>query len=271
MSLASLPAKAQEETQAAAAPKPIEFPAQYTTLKHTQTERIDKVIDGLTVLLKNGLIVRLDSLFIPDMHLNDKSIYAQKALETLQALLPENTEVMLYQTRNKPEARINRMGHSLAHLVVKEDQNWIQAALIKEGLAVVHFTPYFEELSVPMYLLEDQALKQRKGVWGNDSPYNQKQVFNVKPDQFAVVRGQVKAVAAKSNKLYINFGDDWKTDFTVLISPTMRQWMAREGGNAMDLGGEVVQVRGWVQDYNGPLIALESPKHLRIMTKGREN
>ena len=92
-------------------------------------------------------------------------------------------------------------------------------------------------------------------------------IDNVKIGQFGVIEGKIKKVASVRNNVYLNFGDNWKTDFTVMITPALRKKLSRNGLDTLNLAGQTIRVRGWVREYNGPLIELDTPSHLQLIQK----
>lgn len=236
-------------------------PADFAELKQTRTARIDTVIDGLTVLLKDGKIVRLSGLEIAgqyDPAAEDTSVAAKQALETL---LPEGTEVTLYQTRMAKKGRLNRMGHHLAHLEKKNETIWVQGALLRQGLAYALPTSDTPEMAAQMYAAESAARNAKTGLWENSSvlsPDTAEQAIG----RFAVVEGVVRSAATAKNNIYLNFGSDWRTDFTVMIAPSVRKELARTGIDPLSLAGETIRTRGWLRSYNGPMLELDHPSLL---------
>lgn len=236
----------------------------FTALKHTKSGRIDKIIDGLTILLKDGTIIRLASIDIPDFSIWRDAPYSEAALALLQKTLPEGTEVMVYQTRMAKKGRITRMKHELAHLVTKKDNIWIQGLLLAHGLARVYTAPDATEMLDPMLTIEKNARAANRQIWADDSPYlvltpetAQKAIGD-----FAIVEGVVKKTATVRNDIYLNFGQDWKKDFTIKISPNDRKMLSHKGIDPLSLAHKRVRVRGWLKEYNGPMIELEDPSHL---------
>lgn len=241
-------------------------------LKHTKSGRIDKLIDGLTLILKDGTIIRLTSIDIPDFHIWDDAPLTEAALKLLNQTLPEGTEVMLYQTRSAKAGRVNRMNHQLAHIVTKKDNIWIQGLLLSNGLARVYTAPQSTDLLNDMYLAEQQARNAKLGMWSDDSDYN-----ILSPEQtaqhignFVIVEGTVLNVATIRNNIYLNFGKDWKKDFTIQIPSALRTKFSKELINIMDIQNKSVRVRGTLREYNGPLIELEDTAHLEILQKDPE-
>jgi endonuclease YncB( thermonuclease family) len=239
----------------------------FSDAKHTKSGRIDKIIDSLTIGLKDGTIVRLASTHNPDFHNIENAPYAEAALVFLKEKLPERTEVMLYQTRDRNKGRINRMEHQLAHVVTKEDKLWIQGALLEQGLAYVYTAPNNRLLLDEMYKAEEKARAERKGIWADDSLYKviTPEETDSKIGDFAVIEGTVKKVATVRNNTYLNFGQNWKTDFTIQIPPATRKAFARNGFNVLNFSGQKIRVRGYLREYNGPLIELKDTAHFEVV------
>jgi endonuclease YncB( thermonuclease family) len=237
---------------------------QFEDLKHTRSGRVDKIIDGLTILLKDKKIIRLASLDIPDFNNNQEAPYNEAAQKLLQSLLPEGTEVMMYQTRVAKKGRVNRMNHQLGHIVTKKGTIWINGALLSHGLARVYTAPKAPEMNTQMLAAEQAARKTERGMWTAESkfpvltPDDAEQAMG----NLAIIEGVVQKTATVKNKVYLNFGKNWKTDFTVMIPPSLRKKLAHNGIDPLSMAHKAVRVRGYLREYNGPLIELEAPEHL---------
>jgi endonuclease YncB( thermonuclease family) len=239
---------------------------QFDDLKHTRSGRVDKIIDGLTILLKDKKIIRLASLDIPDFSNNRETPYNEAAQKLLQKFLPEGTEIMIYQTRVAKKGRVNRMNHQLGHILVKKGEIWINGALLAHGLARTYTAPNAPEMNAQMLSAEQTAREEKRGMWAEGSkfpiftPDNASQAIG----QFVIVEGVVEKTATVKNKVYLNFGKDWKTDFTVMITPALRKKLAHQGIDTLSMAHQKIRVRGYLREYNGPLIELEAPEHLEL-------
>lgn len=243
-----------------------QFANDFNSLKHTQSGRVDKVIDGLTILLKDKTILRLASLDIPDFHQTQNAPIAQEAHTLLNSLLPEGSEIMIYQTRMAKKGRENRMGHQLGHIVTKKEPQWINGALLAHGLARVYTSPNAPEMNDQMLMVEDEARREKRGLWAEGSEYNvlTPETADQAMGKLAIIEGVVVKSASVRNNIYLNFGQDWKTDFTVMIIPSLRKKLAHKGIDPLGLSGKKLRVRGYVREYNGPLIELETPEHFEL-------
>ncbi len=244
----------------------ITFPTTNQSLKHTKSGHIDKVIDGLTILLKDGDIIRLSSISTPQYKATHVLEASNRAFNFLKQTLPEDTEIMMYQTRMAKKGRKNRMGHSLAHVVRKKDKQWLQGQMLLQGKAYMDLSLLSEELALEMKEHENKAISNRIGIWSQETAHKVQSADNVKINQFSIVEGDVRKVATVRNNVYLNFGDNWKTDFTVMIKPRLRKKLASNGIGVLNLAGKTLRIRGWSRNYNGPLIELDTPEHLQIIT-----
>ncbi len=256
------PANAQDmETEASAAPA-----TDFSELKHTGTGRVDKIIDALTIVLKDGKIIRLSSIDIPGFVYPEPSETSFQAKEALEKLLANDSDVILFQTKKPKVGRENRMGHMLAHLKTKKDGIWVQGYMIENGFARAAPAPRNFELSAPMYVLETKARTEKKGLWADDAfPVLQDTDAMQANGSFAVVEGTIQKAASVKNDVYLNFGSDWRKDFTIQVKPPIRKQLVHEGIDPLALNGKRVRVRGWVREYNGPLIELNHPASLELL------
>ncbi|HEY8189946.1 MAG TPA: thermonuclease family protein [Micavibrio sp.] len=240
-------------------------------LQQTQSERMAQVIDDHHILLKNGRVVELTGIEIPQSTGFGASEQAAAAGAFIKSLFEKDadSDVMLYQTPGAGKGRTNRLGHDLAHVVRKNGHIWIQGALLANGLARARPTPDNPELAIRMMALEDQARMAGKGLWAKDSQYRLIQATDPIEitDQFAVVEGVVKNVSTINNVTYLNFGDDWRKDFTTGIPSAIRQAMSRNNLDVFRLQNQRVRVHGWLRAYNGPYIELEMPVLLEEVSK----
>ncbi len=254
----------------------------FKEMKHSASAKVDKVIDAQTILMKDGKIIRLLGIDYPFMAGDMEGGPALPAKARLEKLLSEGTDVMLYQNKNREAGRLNRMGHVLAHLVIKEKGiskspeipaedfpgAWINGMLVREGLAWTMTDATNPQMATQLYALEDKARKDGKGLWGEQSPFKLLTPENAAQGNgtFRVVEGTVNRAASSKNNLYLNFGSDMKKDFTVMLSPALRKALARKGVEPMGLGGQKVRVRGWLREWNGPFIELETIERIEILS-----
>ena len=64
---------------------------------------------------------------------------------------------------------------------------------------------------------------------------------------------------------YLNFGENWREDFTVSIAPRDRRRFEAAGIAVEDYEGRLVRVRGWVDSFNGPMIEATHPEQIEVL------
>jgi hypothetical protein len=80
-----------------------------------------------------------------------------------------------------------------------------------------------------------------------------------------LVEGRVHAVGWASDRLYLNFGEDRRTDFTLRADRADARSLARAGIELEGLAGRQVRVRGWLFHLGGPMIELAGPAQIEVL------
>jgi hypothetical protein len=238
----------------------------FKELHETGKADVLEVISPQTMKLSNGDIIHLVGLHFTDDTPQDAGPFALTALKILKDML-EGETVLIYQTRQKDRGRTNRMGHVLAHIVRQKDMAWAQGTLAGLGLAQVQTSLRNPEMAAQLYALERYARKEKLGIWAKDAqvltPEGAKDYVN----SFQIVEGVIESAALKKNRVYLNFGNSWRDDFTVSIPPAHRREFSKAGLNPFDWNGQRVRVRGWVEDYNGPYIEIDHPAAIELLSE----
>lgn len=237
--------------------------------------QVSQIIDGDTVLLDDGRQVRLVGIQAPKLSLGRANFQAwplgQEAKAYLQALvLGKTVELRL------PPQPMDRHGRMLAHLLLRPDQTnsdqtqpdqtWVQGAMLAAGLARVYTFADNRLLAADMLGLEAHARADKIGMWG--LPYYAVRTSdNARFDigTFQLVEGRVLDVARIKNRIYLNFGLNWRDDFTIVVSTRDEKMFSQSGINLMNMKGRRVRVRGWLKSQNGPMIVLTHPERLELM------
>ena len=169
------------------------------------------------------------------------------------------------------QQRRNRFGEHLAHVLVEPpgtgEAFWLQGSLLSAGLARVYTLAGTETLAAEMLAIEQRAREEQRGLWWE--PY-----FAVRTAEnaarvvggFHIVRGRVAAVAVTGSRIYLNFDDDWRTDFTVMIERKHARRFQDGLRGLRELGGRQVRVRGWVFSLNGPAVRADHGAALEILS-----
>lgn len=236
----------------------------FKDLKDVDTSEVLEVISPVTMKLANGDIVRLSGIHLTDYTTEYAGPFALTALKILKDML-EGQKVTIYQTKKKDWGRTNRMGHMLAHVELQSDGSWAQGTLVRLGLALVKTSQRNPEMSEELYALEALAREEKLGIWAEAplirTPKETEKHFN----SFQIVEGKILSAALKKNRVYFNFGSNWRDDFTVSIAPEDKRIFSKAQINPLEWNGKTVRVRGWVEDYNGAYIEIDHPEAVEII------
>lgn len=253
------------EEDAQSVPSEIPSKADFSGMRQMNVMEVKRVIDPLRIELADGTIIQLAALDIPDMHAHEPGNLTITAQAMLQDFLA-GKQVRIHQTRDAQNGRVNRMGYALAHLERADNDIWVQGFLLVNGLARVFPADRNTEMAAAMMKLEDIARQAGRGLWA-DEQYRLLDADDAGPGVhgLAVVEGTIKNASMVNNRIYLNFGDDWRTDFTIGIEPAVRRRFIQMGIDPLSLAHKQVRVRGWLEDYNGPYIRLSDPAWLEIL------
>lgn len=235
-----------------------------------QVEVID-VVSPYTILLANGRIARLSGIEIPNALAEEPGEWAVTARDILKDLI-EGQRVSLYQTKKKDWGQNNRMGHMLVHIQRhnqnKDDQAWTQGVLLSLGLARVRTSMRNPEMAVQMYALEAKARAEKIGLWADErfavlTPETAESHIG----KFAIIEGPIKSVTLKKNRIFMNFGGNWRDDFTVTIPSEGKRGFSKLNLDPLGWGGKTVRVRGYLESINGPSLEIDHPAAIELLEK----
>jgi endonuclease YncB( thermonuclease family) len=247
----------------ARAAEPPEIPA---PLEPGAPGEVVEVVDGDTLFLDDGREVRLVGLQAPKLPLGRPDFEAWPLSDDAKAAL---AELALGRTVWPAFGglRRDRHGRVLAHLI-RDDGLWLQAELLERGLARVYSFPDNRALVDRMLRHERRARAAARGIW--DHPFyavrTEAEVRDL-TGSFQLVEGRVADVAEVRGRVYINFGRNWRTDFTVTIPPDAVARFTDAGLDPEVYDDHRIRVRGWVEDYNGPLIEADHPEQIERLDR----
>jgi len=226
-----------------------------------------EVVDGDTLLLDDRTEVRLVGLQAPKLPLDRPNFrkwpLADEAKAALERLGLGKSVELRFGGR-----RTDRHGRTLAHLL-RADGLWLQGEMLRQGMARVYSFDDNRALVADMLALEGEARAAGRGIWAH--PYYRVRApdeTNRDVDTFQLVEGRVLAVARVGGRLYLNYGRDWKEDFTVIAERRAVRLLESEGFDWRRLEGRTIRVRGWVMWQNGPAIQLTHPEQIERLEDG---
>lgn len=141
------------------------------------------------------------------------------------------------------ENKTDRHGNITAQ-IKDENGNWLQGELITKKLAFVY--PESDGL-MANEMLDIESKTQKNNIITTAEIEQNPTSYK---GNFHIIEGVVTDIKTIKDKTFLNFGDDWKTDFTAVIS---RDSLKNFDKNIENLKGKKISVRGWVEEYNGPM------------------
>lgn len=240
-------------------------------MRSPQSMKFAVAIDGVRLMGADQKIYRLPNLMIPE----NFPYIAEKAQKRLRELALEQ-KCTLYLTRKSDRGRMNYLGELVAEPVCGAQNIWLSGQLVSEGLALVAPNISNPETVAELLTLETAARAAKIGIWGGEKPWEILTPMAVGShlNSWQIVAGQIENVGMTKDTIFLNFGKNWKDDFTVGIplnsplngSPNdLRREMMKNRINPQSLRGQTVRVRGWVREYNGAMIELETLGQLEIL------
>jgi endonuclease YncB( thermonuclease family) len=214
-------------------------------------------VAGDLARLADGRTVRLAGIRVPAA--DDGESGAERFAELARAELGALLDGQLV-TLTLADPPYDRYGRLVAH-IERADGVWLQGALLERGLAQVQTRPGETARADEMLAIEQDSRAVRRGLWAEPAFMAQDPTaLAASAGRFRIVRGRVLRVAPTERYVYLNFGPDWRADFTVRA-----QGAELAGLDLASLAGRLVEVRGVVLEAGGPLIELSHPQQIQVL------
>lgn len=236
-----------------------------------ETGQLRSVLDGDTLYLDNGLKVRLAAIQAPKLPLGRKGFEAWPLGEESKAALQKLTKGKSLKLYYGGERR-DRYDRALAQTYTLDDEGkkdiWLQEEMVRLGMARVYTWPDTFQDSEKLYAAEIKARDARRGIWGDEyyrirGPEPNALAQDI--DSYQIIQGVITSTADVRGQIYLNFGADYKTDFTIAIAKRDRKRFKAAGMDPLALEGATIRIRGWVELSNGPMIWLDHPERLEVL------
>jgi micrococcal nuclease len=229
---------------------------------------VTEIRGGDTLILEDGRSVRVFGALLPRRGGHNET--ALQAREAAERQIAELTMGKVVQLQLDPVRR-DRYGRVMAQVFVTKDEQriWLQEKLIAEGLARVMSSKENRGCVSELLAAEKTARDNRQGHWATG-------LFSVKPaasedllagltQSFEIIEGRVDNVTEVRGRVYVNFGRNWRRDFTATIPADALKLFPGEAASLGKLKGQVVRVRGWVENVNGPSVTVTHPEQLELL------
>ncbi len=121
---------------------------------------VEEVIDGDTIRLNNGQVVRYVGINAPELHRVDKI-----TRELGRAAKSYNEQLVLGRAVTVlPVGPPDKYGRTVAYVIVPGA--FVNAVLVQRGFAAVASTPKNHRHKALFVRLEEEAKRHRRGLWG---------------------------------------------------------------------------------------------------------
>lgn len=211
----------------------------------------------------DGREARLIDVLAPALGPVTNEPYAEKARKALQDLLASGELVL------EDAAPVDRWGRRIVRAHIAQEgapRRDIQAALVAQGALRVRPESADDTIILGLLALEAEARKAQRGLWAI-SRYRAYDADDARGavGAFNLVQGTVMNAATGKGRVYLNFGSDYRQDFTITASTRLaRQWK-KQGVDLTTLAGAKLRARGHVAWINGPSIDLTHPRQIEIL------
>ena len=216
--------------------------------------RAAAIVDGMTFKTTDGRRVRLSEVQTPSTE-----PFAAQAKSRLTALIIGKTVSLAFA-----DSGADRHGRLLAHVFV--DGAWIQSSLLGEGLARVATRPDMHRCAPALLADEATARAAKRGLW-SDAALRIRNPDKLDADigTFQIVEGKVLSVKVSRDRTYLNFGPDYRTDFTVMVSTRDRKRLLKQGLDPTTWANKTIRIRGWLSRLNGPELELTHKEQVEVL------
>lgn len=229
----------------------------------------ERALDGDTLALAGGRMLRLAGVLAPKSaergrerdrgarEIADAAAAARHALERLA----RGKSLTLWHGGLAED----RHGRVFAHARTAEGV-WLADELLRLGHARVFTQAEDADRAAAMLKLEAEARAARRGLWALAA-------FAVRTDEeagrfsdsFQIVEGRVLKAAAAREFFYLNFGRDFRRDFTIGLDRAALRAFRRARLDPAALEAKRIRIRGWVVWRGGPYIGATHPEQIEIL------
>jgi nuclease-like protein len=226
------------------------------------TAKVAGVRDNGVLVLDDHRTVKLEGLLWPAGERDGApDSLAAGLTATLRSLVAGQRLVLRMR-----EPRLDRYDRLRVQAIL-DDGEWLQREILRRGLARVSVAPDRLECARELYAAEAKARDAGIGLWGS-SAYRVRAPESLRWQdlgRFQIVEGQVLNAKVSGGRAYLNFGRNWRTDFTVTIAPEDMKRFKIANIDPYSYAGKTVRVRGWIDRLHGFELDAASPAQIEVL------
>lgn len=227
--------------------------------------RVTEVIDGDTVRLADGRLLRYIGVDTPEMRVKKQNrfIYSPQpyALEAkkLNSKLVEGQYIKIEFDVEKTDVYGRLLGYCFV------GNTFVNAKLAEEGFAVLCTIPPNVKYADIFVRSQKDARENKRGLWGAYETIAHTEAGSY-INQIRTVRGKIIGIRMAKRCIFLNFGKRYKDDFTVVIFNNSLPYFHKKGIDPLTYyKSKTVEVSGRIKEYNGPQIIVNDPADIRII------
>jgi len=231
-----------------------------------ETAIVADVLAGDTLRLADGAVVRLAGVEAPQPPLTlpagDSWPAAEAARRGLERLVA-GASVGLAAAGESPDRHGRRHGY-----LFLADGRSVAAELVAAGLVRVRWLPGESACFQALLAGESAARRARRGLWASPD-YVIRKAYDPsllrRNGLYELVEGRVVFVGHGTRMIFLDFGRDFRRDFTVMVSPAVAEGLAAAGVPVDGFANRRVRVRGVIEDSGGPAIRLNDAAEIEFI------
>lgn len=227
-------------------------------------ETVKYVYDGDTFTTIDGKKVRLLNINTPETAKRKKQPepFSIKAKEELTKLVDKKEVILKFDKEKK-----DKYHRYLAYVYLK-DGTFVNAEMLKAGVAHLYSFPKSVRKYDELKKSENFARKNNIGIWSHKRWEVQNANDYIKPDHFRfgkyqMFKGKIINVAKVGKSTFLNFGHNWRTDFSVEIKDKNLKYFNITPEDFYK--GKTVLVRGILIPVNGSLINVTHQQQIEVI------
>lgn len=235
---------------------------------------VARAIDAETVQLEDGETVRLIGALAPSAPSWWKGEAPWRAEVRARAALEKLVAGKAVRLASEGRER-DRRKRLLAHLFLAEGggEPWVQGRMVDAGLARSYSLPGSTACVRALQAIENGARRAGAGIWSDPfyrvAGADETEALLKRRYSYEIVEGRVVSVATLRKWTFLNFGPDYRSDFTVAVAAGDRRAFVGEIELEALEGGHV-RVRGWIERWNGPVIKATHPEQIELLADAEE-
>lgn len=227
--------------------------------------KVKDVIDGDTVILANHQKVRYIGIDTPETMQKTETGYeyapkpfAEAAKEFNRKLVADKVVRLEFDVVKK-----DKYGRLLAYCFVGD--KFVNAEILKNGLALLYtMVPNIKYVDV-LVKAQQEAREEGLNLWRPERIIPASQAAS-HLGKLAIVEGKVLKTKKTASAVYLNFGKDYRQDFSAVI---FKDDFHLFNEQRIDLEryykGKNVKVSGLIKEYHGPEIIVRHPAQIEVV------